>query len=155
MIVQQEEKEKSSNQGFISLVFQAAVFSLSITGRARERLLLRCSGGINQGRLGFCSSVGCYPEAGCFPDLKALSYQRDCLPQSAVFSTVNHEVRPFAASRSAISKQQDAIRWGSCCSVVLVLRILPVLHVRPRHASAHQRPRCPGVCRVIAKPALI
>lgn len=114
-------ERKRSKQGFISLVFQAAVFSLSITGRERgrggegeerERWWRRCSGSINQGRFQFC----CYPEVGCFPDLKALAYQRGCLPQSTVFSTVNHNASPFPGSRSAISQQQEAIRSCSRCS---------------------------------------
>lgn len=40
----------------------------------------------NQEKFEFCSSISCYPELGCFPDLKALAYQRVCLPQSTVYS---------------------------------------------------------------------
>lgn len=106
-------ESKRSKQGFISLVFQAAVFSLSFAGsrrgrvreresereRARERgreldkagrrkrLLMRCGGGsINRGRYGSCYSIACYPEVGLLPDLEALTYLRDCLPQSTVSS---------------------------------------------------------------------
>lgn len=136
------ERKKSSKQGFISLVFQAAVFSLSITGRARERLLLRCSGGISQGRLGFCSSTGCYPEAGWFPDLKALAYQRDCLPQSTVFTT---RLGPFAGSHSAISKQQETIRSGSCCSAGAENSPC-ASHSTRRNASAHHQGHAAQVC---------
>lgn len=117
-------ERKCPNQGFISLVFQAAVSSLSITGRERERergrqeerLLWRCGGSISQRRFHFCSSIGSYPEVGCFPDLKALAYQRDCLPQSSVFSTV--EPQCFAIPWQRQRYQHTAGRY----QIVLTLQ---------------------------------
>lgn len=86
-------KRERSKQGFISLVFQAAVFSLSTAGsrrgreresRQEERLLMRCGGGsINWGRYGPCYSSACYPEVGRLPDLEALTYLRDSVSHRA------------------------------------------------------------------------
>lgn len=88
-------KRKGSKQGFISLVFQPAVFSLSTAGSRREgekgranrqgeRLLMRCGGGsINWSRYGCCYSSACYPEVGPRPDLEALTYQRDSVSHRA------------------------------------------------------------------------
>lgn len=111
-------ERKCCKQGFISLVFQAAGFSLSITGIEAERwwggLLWRCGGSVNQGRSEFCCSVGCYPEVGCLPDLTALAYQWSRLQQSAVFSTASHNALPFPLRFSPISQQQETIRSHSC-----------------------------------------
>lgn len=87
-------KSKSSKQDFISLVFQAAVFSLSTAGsrrerasRQEERLLMRCGGGsLNWGRYGSRYSFACYPEVGRLPDLEALTYLRDSVSHRAPFS---------------------------------------------------------------------
>lgn len=155
-------ERKCSKQGFISLVFQAAVFSLSITGRKREtereggggqeeRLLWRCGGSINQGRFELCYSIGCYPEVGWFPDPKALAYQRDCLPQSTVVSTVNHDALPFPGRGSAISKQQETIRW--CCDAEnsLWLHLVVRMQLTEMHSpctKASERPRCADLRRI-------
>lgn len=89
-------ERKGSKQSFISLVFRAAVFSLSsagsrresgVGGRQEERLLMRCGGGsINQGRYGSCYSFPRYPKVGRLPDLEALTYRRD---------SVSHRPRPL------------------------------------------------------------
>lgn len=89
--------------------------------------------------------MGCYPEAGWFPDLKALAYQRDCLPQSTVLSTVNHKAWPFSGSHSAISTQQETIRSGSCCSTGAENSPC-ASHSTRRNASAHRQGHAAQVC---------
>lgn len=117
-------ERKCSKQGFISLVFQAAVFSLSTAGsrrgrdsareresRKEERSSMRWGGGsINWGRYGSCYST----EVGLLPDLEAHTYLRDCLPQSTVSSPCTTMLRHSLNSHGPISRQQEAIRLCTC-----------------------------------------
>lgn len=142
-------ESKRSKQGFIGLVFQAAVFSLGTAGSRRERetegvgerLLMRCGGGsINRGRYRPCYSTACYPEVGLLPDLEALTYLGDCLPLS---TTLDHNASPFPCSRSPISKQQEAIRSCMCCISAAKIRLRLRLSSHAHHRNAFSLPRGP------------
>lgn len=149
-------QKKSSKQGFISLVFQAAVFSLSTAGSSRgrgsrheERLLMRCGGrSINWGRYGCCYSFACYPVVGCLPDLEALTYLRDSVSHRAQLLLRRPQCLTITLQSQPSQQQQEDIRSCACSISTTEIYTRPRFGSYAGHGSALCSPIKACVCVV-------
>ena len=120
-------KRKSSKQGFISLVFQAAVFSLSSAGSRRGRERERERAGKRReivdemwwehklGQIRVLLFLCLLSRGGPASRPWGTHLSEGILsPTEHSFSTVDHIASPFLYSHSPISKQQEAIRSCTC-----------------------------------------